>query len=99
MRRAGKSAKKEAPVNFLTDPMEGRSTLRPADLLVFGWAGGKHACVDLTGVSPLAGLRESEFVAGQAIRKAESKMWINTLKYVLIINMPLFLSPLTPLAP
>ncbi|KAM0018007.1 putative exostosin [Helianthus debilis subsp. tardiflorus] len=48
LRRAGISAKKEAPVNFLTDPMEGRSTLRPADLLVFGWAGGKHACVDLT---------------------------------------------------
>ncbi|MFS7923430.1 putative PGR5-like protein [Helianthus anomalus] len=73
LRRAGISAKKEPPVNFLTDPIEGRSTLRPADLLVFGWAGGKHACVDLTGVSPLAGLRESGFVAGQAIRKAESK--------------------------
>ncbi|KAJ0534391.1 putative exostosin [Helianthus annuus] len=71
LRRAGISAKKEAPVNFLTDTMEGRSTLRPADLLVFGWAGGKHACVDLTGVSPLAGLRKSGFVAGQAIRKAE----------------------------
>ncbi|KAJ0755586.1 putative exostosin [Helianthus annuus] len=40
LRRAGISAKKEAHVNFLTDPMEGRSTLRPADLLVFGWAGG-----------------------------------------------------------
>uniref|UniRef100_A0A251TGX3 Uncharacterized protein n=1 Tax=Helianthus annuus TaxID=4232 RepID=A0A251TGX3_HELAN len=53
--------------------MEGRSTLRPADLLVFDWAGGKHACVDFTGVSPLAGLRENGFVAGQAIRKAESK--------------------------
>ncbi|KAJ0925676.1 putative exostosin [Helianthus annuus] len=73
LRRAGISAKKEAPVNFLTDPMEGRSTLRPADLLVFGWAGGKHACVDLTGVSPLVGLRENGFVAGLAARKAESK--------------------------
>ena len=70
LRRAGISAKKEAPVNFLTDPMEGRSTLRPADLLVFGWAGGKHACVDLTGVSPLVGLRENGFVAGLAARKA-----------------------------
>ncbi|MFS7976495.1 hypothetical protein Hanom_Chr10g00893091 [Helianthus anomalus] len=73
LRRAGISAKKEAPVNFLTDPMEGRSTLRPADLLVFGWAGGKHACVDLTGVSPLVGLKENGFVAGLAARKAESK--------------------------
>ncbi|MFS7939598.1 putative exostosin [Helianthus anomalus] len=73
LRRAVISAKKEAPVNFLTDHMEGRSTLRPVDLLVFVWAGGKHACVDLIGVSPLAGLRENRFVAGQAIRKAESK--------------------------
>ncbi|MFS8014400.1 hypothetical protein Hanom_Chr15g01344061 [Helianthus anomalus] len=72
-RRAGISAKKEAPVNFITDPSEGRSTLRPADVLVFGWEGGKHACVDLTGVSPLAGFRENGFVAGQAVLKAESK--------------------------
>nr|GEV17998.1 putative exostosin-like protein [Tanacetum cinerariifolium] len=72
LKRAGISSKKEAPVNFLTDPLEGRSTLRPADILVFGWAGGKHACVDLTGVSPLVGFRENGFVAGQAALKAES---------------------------
>lgn len=72
LKRAGISSKKEAPVNFLTDPLEGRSTLRPADILVFGWAGGKHACVDLTGVSPLVGLRDNGFVAGQAALKAES---------------------------
>ncbi|KAJ0910636.1 putative exostosin [Helianthus annuus] len=40
LKRAGISAKKEAPVNFLTDPLEGRSTLRPADILLFGWEGG-----------------------------------------------------------
>ncbi|MFS7972921.1 putative exostosin [Helianthus anomalus] len=45
LKRAGISAKKEAPVNFLTDPMEGRSTLRPADLLVFGWTRGNSLCV------------------------------------------------------
>ncbi|GJV99491.1 putative reverse transcriptase domain-containing protein [Tanacetum coccineum] len=72
LKRAGISSKKEAPVNFLTDPLEGRSTLRPTDILVFGWAGGKHACVDLTGVSPLVGLRDNGFVAGQAALKAES---------------------------
>ncbi|GJU02686.1 putative reverse transcriptase domain-containing protein [Tanacetum coccineum] len=72
LKRAGISSRKEAPVNFLTDPLEGRSTLRPADILVFGWAGGKHACVDLTGVSPLVGLRDNGFVAGQAALKAES---------------------------
>ena len=73
LRRAGISAKKEAPVNFLTDPREGRSSLRPADVLVFGWAGGKHACVDLTGVSPLVGLRDRGFVPGQAVLKAEAR--------------------------
>lgn len=73
LRRAGISAKKEAPVNFLTDPTEGRSSLRPADVLVFGWAGGKHACVDLTGVSPLVDLRGKGFTAGQAVMKAETK--------------------------
>ncbi|GKA06504.1 hypothetical protein Tco_0685728 [Tanacetum coccineum] len=72
LKRAGISSRKEAPVNFLTDPLEGRSTLRPADILVFGWAGGKHACVDLTGVSSLVGLRDNGFVAGQAALKAES---------------------------
>jgi hypothetical protein len=44
-------------VNFLTDPQEGRPTLRLADVTVYGWVGGKHAYVDLTGVSPLVGLR------------------------------------------
>ncbi|PWA80994.1 hypothetical protein CTI12_AA190310 [Artemisia annua] len=71
-RRAGISAKKEAPVNFLTDPLDGRSTLRPADILIFGWVGGKHACVDLTGVSPLVGLSSRGFTAGHAALKAAS---------------------------
>ncbi|GKE60124.1 hypothetical protein Tco_1510491, partial [Tanacetum coccineum] len=56
LKRAEISAKKEAPVNFLTDPSDERSTLRPADILVFGWVGGKHVWVDLTGVSLLVGL-------------------------------------------
>ncbi|GJW13903.1 hypothetical protein Tco_0018036 [Tanacetum coccineum] len=33
---------------------------------------GKHACVDLTGVSSLVGLMDNGFVAGQAALKAES---------------------------
>jgi hypothetical protein len=48
--------KKEATVNFFIDPKEGRSTLWPADILVYGWVEGKHARVDLAGVSPLMGL-------------------------------------------
>ncbi|KAL8189337.1 hypothetical protein R6Q57_028903 [Mikania cordata] len=33
---------------------------------------GKHSCMDLTGVSPLVGLRDTGFVACQAALKAES---------------------------
>jgi hypothetical protein len=34
-RRAGVSVKNEAPVNFLTDPLDRRSTLRPTDGIVY----------------------------------------------------------------
>jgi hypothetical protein len=64
--------KKEVHVNFLTDPLEGRSTLRPDDILVYGWVRGKHACVDLTGVSPLVGLTTGDFTVRQAALKAAS---------------------------
>ncbi|MCI29381.1 auxilin-like protein, partial [Trifolium medium] len=68
----GISVKKEAPANFLTDPLEGRSTLRPANVLVYGWVGEKHACVDLTGVSPLVELTTGDFTVGQAALKSAS---------------------------
>ncbi|GJS24862.1 hypothetical protein Tco_0453494 [Tanacetum coccineum] len=71
-RRVGISVKKEAPVNFLTDPSKGRSTLRPDEILIFGLVGGKHACVDLTGVSPFVGLGSGCFTVGQAALKAAS---------------------------
>jgi len=70
--RAGVPAKKEAPVSFLSDPAEGRSTLRPADVLIYGWVGGKHTCVDLTGVSPLVGFGNGVFTVGQAANNAAS---------------------------
>lgn len=56
--------KKEASVNFLTNPLDRRSTLRPADVMVYRWVGGKHACVDLTGVSLLVGLGVGPFTVG-----------------------------------
>jgi len=71
-RQARILAKKEAPVNFLTDPLDRRSTLRPADVMVYGWVGGKHACVDLTEVSPLVGLGVRPFTVGHATLKAVS---------------------------
>jgi len=71
-RRAGISVKKEEPVNFLTDPLDKRSTLGHADVMVYGWVGGKHVCVDLTGVSPLVGLGVGPFTVGQATLKVAS---------------------------
>jgi len=71
-RRAGISVKKEVSVNFLTDPLDRRSTLRPADVMVYGWVGIKHACADLTGVSPLMGLGVGSFTVGQAALKVAS---------------------------
>jgi hypothetical protein len=44
-------------VNFLTDPQEGRLTLRPKNVMVYEWVGGKYAYINLIGVSPLVGLR------------------------------------------
>ena len=59
-------------MNFLTDPREGRSTLRPADVLVYGWSRGKHACINLTGVSPLVSLGNGPFAVGHAALRAAS---------------------------
>ncbi|KAL7591245.1 hypothetical protein Lser_V15G34638 [Lactuca serriola] len=66
------SAKKEALVDFLTDPLEEKSTLKPAAVLVFGWAGGKHVCVDLTWFFLLVGLGSEVFTVGQTALKAAS---------------------------
>lgn len=57
-------------VNFLTHPHEGRSKLRPADVMVYGWVGEKHACVDFIKGSPLVGLRTWGFIVEQATLKA-----------------------------
>ena len=40
--------------------------------MVYGWVGGKHACVDLTDVSPLVGLGVMVFTVGQAALKVMS---------------------------
>ncbi|GJY46017.1 hypothetical protein Tco_0435080 [Tanacetum coccineum] len=71
-RRARISAKKEAPANFLTDPSDGRSTLRRTDFSVFGRVEWKHACVNLTRVSPLMGLSSRDFTVGQTALKTAS---------------------------
>ncbi|MCH87251.1 auxilin-like protein [Trifolium medium] len=43
--------------------------------MVYGWVGGKHACVNLTEVSPLVGLTAETFTVGQtALKVASSKV-------------------------
>jgi len=54
--------KKEPPMNFLTNPLDKRSTLRHADDVMYGWLGGKHACVDLIRVSPFVGSKVKTFM-------------------------------------
>jgi len=71
-RRARVSVKKEAHVNFLTYPLDRRLTLRSAYVMVYGWVGGKHACVNLIGVSPLVGSGVETFTVGQATLKVVS---------------------------
>jgi len=56
---------KEVHVNFLTDPLDIRSTLMFVDDIVYEWVGGKHACVDFIEVSSLAGLGVGAFTVGQ----------------------------------
>jgi hypothetical protein len=56
-RQAAVFVKKATHVNFLSYPLDGRSTLRPTYVMVYEWVEGKHVCVDLTRVSRLVGLR------------------------------------------
>jgi hypothetical protein len=60
-------------VNFLNDPQEGRSTLRPVGVLVYGCVRGKHACVYLTRVFPLMGLRVGDFTVGWTVLEGVSR--------------------------
>lgn len=74
------------PVNFLTDSREERSTLRPANILIYGWVGRKHEYVNLTRISPLVGLRYGAFTMKQAVSKPLQVKWANIRKYVPTIS-------------
>jgi hypothetical protein len=62
---------------FSNRPTGGRSTLRSADVLVYEWVEGRHACMDLTEVSPLVGLTTKGFAVGHAPFKAASSRLVN----------------------
>ncbi|GJV27321.1 hypothetical protein Tco_1383769 [Tanacetum coccineum] len=51
--KVGIMVRKEAPMGFLS---EDGNDLRPADLLLFNWLQGKDACLDVTCISPFAGM-------------------------------------------
>jgi len=63
---------KKETLNFLTNPLDRRLTLRHADVMVYRWVRGKHARMDLTGVSPLVGLGVGAFTVGQVALKVVS---------------------------
>ncbi|GJR40342.1 hypothetical protein Tco_1216026 [Tanacetum coccineum] len=52
--KVGIMVRKEAPICFLSE--DGKD-LRPADPLLFNWIQGKDACLDVTDISPFAGMR------------------------------------------
>lgn len=56
-------------MNFLTNPLNVRSTLRSTDIFVFGWIWGKHAYVYLTLLSHLMGLWSNVFIVGRTLLK------------------------------
>nr|GEV20475.1 CAAX amino terminal protease [Tanacetum cinerariifolium] len=51
--KSGSWCVKSLPMGFLS--RDGKD-LRPADLLLFNWLQGKDACVDVTDISPFAGM-------------------------------------------
>ncbi|GJR34995.1 hypothetical protein Tco_1210679 [Tanacetum coccineum] len=57
---------------FLDWPVRRKIHTHTGNILVFGWVGGKHACVDLTGVSPLVGLSSRGLTVGETALKAAS---------------------------
>ncbi|GJS12865.1 hypothetical protein Tco_0407337 [Tanacetum coccineum] len=62
--------RKEAPMGFLYE--DGRD-LRPTDLLLFNWIQGKDVCLDVTGISPFAGIGANSWAPGVALHNAMEK--------------------------
>jgi len=56
----------------MIDPLDGRWTLGPPDVMFYERVGEKYACVDLTEVSPLVVLGVGAFTVGQTALKTTS---------------------------
>lgn len=85
--KAGIVVRKEAPMGFLSEDVK---DLCPADLLLFNWIQGKDACLDVTCISPFAGMGATSFASGVALhnivdkkmRKYASKCEDNEYKFI-----------------
>jgi len=59
-------------VNFLTDPLYGRSTHRQMDVMLYRWVCGKHTPMNYAGVSPFVGVGVETFTVGQTVLNVTS---------------------------
>nr|GEZ79717.1 hypothetical protein [Tanacetum cinerariifolium] len=66
----GIMVRKEAPIGFFSK--DGKD-LRPADLLLFNWLQGKDLCLDVTGISPFAGMGASSWAHRVALNNVVEK--------------------------
>ncbi|KAL5708954.1 RNA helicase [Ranunculus cassubicifolius] len=53
LHKAGIAMRKEVDLGLMSN--DGKSRLKPADLLLYNWVGGKDTCIDITGSSPFVG--------------------------------------------
>ncbi|GJS31432.1 hypothetical protein Tco_0492052 [Tanacetum coccineum] len=58
--------RKKAPMGFL---LEDEKDLRPANLLLFNWLQSKDACLDMTCISPFAGMGYNDHVVSNLSQK------------------------------
>ncbi|GJS63011.1 RNA-directed DNA polymerase, eukaryota [Tanacetum coccineum] len=68
--RSGISSGKEVDIGLSG---ERDKSLRPADVLLYSWDGGRDVCVDLTGSSPLTQTGMVDFVPGRAVLVAAQR--------------------------
>ncbi|GKD85304.1 hypothetical protein Tco_1356458, partial [Tanacetum coccineum] len=67
---SGISSRKEVDIRL---GGEHDKSLRPADVLLYSWEGGRDVCVDLTGSSPLTRTSMFDFVPGRAVDDAAQR--------------------------
>nr|GEV55898.1 beta-myrcene synthase [Tanacetum cinerariifolium] len=67
----GIMVRKETPMGFLSDD---GNDLRPVDFLLFNWLQGKDACLDVTCISPFAGIGATSWAQGVTLNNVVEKI-------------------------